>query len=319
MAVVTDPQGEVVVAVRSAAIAFLTTKDEHHVHPECIILEVTTNGKLVLREKDYCECNEQEQEFSCTPTKAVIHNTWILPTTAVVEYEKVSSGFASSSAFVGYVTLLLHQKARNNTTSQQQQPHQKWVVISVVMTTKSTTPVTSLDLQGPIEACWDQYCSANRACDGAAMAQVFHPYCRLTYASSATAIRNSSFSEREQETGLEVLQVHVKSCAEFLSMVSHRYETEPHIAYAAYHRNEPEKVAACDTLQGISMAAPTLGVVRLKVGHPPFLWSDFLVCAKIQNDDDNSSTRAANSNSWWIVSKSSSSEPFMVGRPDGAA
>ena len=181
MTVVTDLMGGGVVAVRSAAIAFLTTNGDHVSHPECIILEVTTNGKLVLREKDDYKCNEQEQQlqqqpqedYSCTPTtstqtKVVIRNVWVLPTTAIVEYEKVSSlGIASSSEFVGYVTLLLQEYACNDMKSEQ---HQKWVVISVVMTAKSTSPVTPPDLQGPIDACWDRYCSANRACDGAAMA-----------------------------------------------------------------------------------------------------------------------------------------------------
>ncbi len=324
----TDPEGVAVVAVRSAAIAFLTTNNDDHVaHPECVVLEVKTNGKLV---KHNCKRNEQEQEQrkqqecsrtpTVTTTTVVIRNVWVLPTTAVVEYEKVSSGVASSSNSVGYVTLLLQEHALNDTTSQQQ----KWVVISVVMTAKSTSPVTPVDLQGPIDACWDRYCSANRACDGKAMAQVFHPYCRLAYARSATTtVPNSSSYTQDQEkenNGLEVLQVHIKSCSEFLWMVSHRYETEAHMPYATYHQNEPQKVAAGDTLQGVSMVAPTLALVRLKVGHPPFLWSDFLICAKIENDDDSSSiaTDPVNGSSWWIVSKSSSSEPFMVERPDGA-
>ena len=116
------------------------------------------------------------------------------------------------------------------------------------------------------------------------------------------------------------MQVHIKSCTEFLWLVSHRYETEAHMPYADFHWNEPQKVAAGDTLQGVSMVAPTLALVRLKVGHPPYLWSDFLICAKIEMDDDSSKTDATTTCfGWWIVSKSSSSEPFMVGKPDGAA
>jgi Putative lumazine-binding len=170
------------------------------------------------------------------------------------------------------MTLLLLQNSRN------------WVVISVVVTNKTpSTPVTSSDFQGPLKICWDDYCTANRACDGGAMAKVFHPSCRLTYSSSA---HNDD-------------SVVVKSSAEFCRMVTGRYDMEPmHMPYAAY-RDDPA-AAAGDTLQGVSMISPTLALVRLKVGHPPCLWSDLLVCAKVLDQ-------------WWIVAKSSSSESFIIG------
>jgi hypothetical protein len=250
--------------VQSAAVSFLTTNGNHPVaHPECLVLQRSDNELVVLPAGSFKFVDISDDSEGCD---VIIHNSWILSTCAVVEFEV-------SSKVVGYMTLLLLQSSKD------------WVVISVVETNKTpSTPVTSTDFLGPLKICWDDYCSANRACDGSAMAQVFHPdVCRLTYSSH----------------GNDDDAVVVKSSAEFCRMVTGRYDTEPmHIPYAAY-RNDPA-AAAGDTMQGVSMISPTLALVRLKVGHPPCLWSDVLVCAKVLDR-------------WWIVAKSSSSEPLLIG------
>ena len=249
--------------VQSSAVSFLTNRGNHPVaHPECLVLKRRDDELVVLPAVSIIFLDTSDDTQVCD---VIIHNSWIMSTCAVVEFEV-------SSEVVGYMTLLLLQPSRD------------WVVISVVATIKTPlTPVTSTDFQGPLKTCWDDYCSANRACDGSAMAQVFHPdVCRLTY---------SSYDGEDA--------VVVKSSAEFCRMVTGRYDTEPmHIPYAA-HRNDPA-AAAGDTMQGVSMISPTLALVRLKVGHPPCLWSDVLVCAKVLDR-------------WWIVAKSSSSEPFLIG------
>ena len=248
--------------VQSAAVSFLTTNGDHPVaHAECLVLQRNEKELVVLPSRS---CNVFGKGGEMGEKDVIIHNSWIMPTCATVEFEL-------SCNVMGYITLLLLQSSRD------------WVVISVVTTSKTplSMPVTSSDFQGPLKICWDQYCSANRTCDGIAMAQVFHPdVCRLTYSSHDDSVV-------------------VKSSAEFCRMVTDRYTTEPlHIPYATY-RDDPA-AAAGDTLQGVSMISNTLALVRLKVGHPPFLWSDLLVCAKVLDR-------------WWIVAKSSSSEPLLVG------
>jgi len=224
--------------VQKAAVSFLTRGE--NAHPACLHLELTEDAIRV--------CQSQ-----CEEKVVWLRNTWILPSTATVEYE--------SKSFVGFVTLLSSLD--------------RWVAISVVVARKTPTRIQPDDFQGALRCSWGQYCGANRNCDGAAMAQVFHPLCRQTYSSH---------------------KIEIISCAEFCSMVSNRYESEPHARYARYQHSQ---AAVGDTLQGISMVTPRLALVRLKVGHPPYLWSDMLICAKIKG-------------SWWIVAESSSTEPFEL-------
>jgi hypothetical protein len=125
---------------------------------------------------------------------------------------------------------------------------------------------------------WDGYCGANRTCDGVAMAKVFHETCRLTKADNNAVL---------------ILPQKI-----FCQKVTHRYSQEEiHIPYA-HLQNDP-RAAERDTLLSIDFATSDLAMVTLKVGHPPFLWTDILTCAKINGQ-------------WWIVHKSSCSEPFLV-------
>jgi hypothetical protein len=117
------------------------------------------------------------------------------------------------------------------------------------------------------------------------MSNVFHPQCRLTY------------STHDPETNEE--GVIIRSSSEFCHMVTHRYQQEPHAKFAPF-QNDRNVVGMADSMQGVSMIGPNMALVRLKIGHPPYLWSDFLVCAKLG---------PSHHHDWWIVAKSSSSEP----------
>jgi hypothetical protein len=126
---------------------------------------------------------------------------------------------------------------------------------------------------------WDGYCGANRACDGVAMAKVFHETCRLTKVDGNGVVR-------------------ILPQQDFCKKVKDRYsQEEVHIPYA-HLQNDP-RAAERDTLLSIDFATSDLAMVTLKVGHPPFLWTDILTCAKINGQ-------------WWIVHKSSDCEPFLV-------
>lgn len=162
----------------------------------------------------------------------------------------------------GWLTLLLE--------------HGEWIVISSI-TSSTVGTATPADMAAAVEACWVEYCGANRQCDGARMAQVFHPQCRLTY------------------TGPDGALV-IKSQEAFVQMVSERYSMPMHAPYA--HLRDDPRVAARDNLLSASFATPDVCMVVLKVGHPPMLWTDVLTCARLGDK-------------WWIVAKSSCSEPLL--------
>ena len=165
--------------------------------------------------------------------------------------------------YAGWLTLLMDKGA--------------WIVISAVTSTTagSSTPA---DMAAVVKACWEEYCGANRTCDGERMAEVFHRRCRLTY------------------TGPDGALV-IKPHDAFVQMVSERYTTPMHAPYA--HLRDDPRVAAEDSLLSVSFAAPDLCMVMLKVGHPPMLWTDVLTCARLGER-------------WWIVAKSSCSEPLLA-------
>jgi hypothetical protein len=62
---------------------------------------------------------------------------------------------------------------------------------------------------------------------------------------------------------------------------------------------EDPRVGDGDTLVSMEFVTPQLAMVILKVGHPPFLWTDLLTCARICEHGNKR---------WWIVHKSSDSE-----------
>ena len=100
--------------------------------------------------------------------------------------------------YAGWLTLLMDKGA--------------WIVISAVTSTTagSSTPA---DMAAVVKACWEEYCGANRTCDGERMAEVFHRRCRLTY------------------TGPDGALV-IKPHDAFVQMVSERYTTPMHAPYA---------------------------------------------------------------------------------------
>ncbi|CAB9520352.1 expressed unknown protein [Seminavis robusta] len=128
---------------------------------------------------------------------------------------------------------------------------------------------------------WEGYCGANRARDGAAMAKVFHPSCRLTY------VQDDSM-------------VAVVPQPAFCAKVQHRYTKETmHQPYAPLQAHP--NIGMHDTLQDVEFATPDCCMVTLKVGHPPCLWSDLLTCCYLGSDQG-----------WWIMHKSSCHEEFML-------
>ena len=131
---------------------------------------------------------------------------------------------------------------------------------------------------------WNGYCAANRACDGARMAQFFHQTCRLTFVNDDN-------------------EVEIMNQQTFCDMVTHRYERPPHAAFRHLQENDHSRrvVASQDSLLAVDFATPTLALVTLKVGHPPYLWTDYLTVAALDGGGQK----------WWIVHKSSCHERFL--------
>ena len=160
-----------------------------------------------------------------------------------------------------------------------------WKCISVAL-----APVTAEDdavhptvMDDVMNLCWRGYRQANRSCDGAAMARSFHPTSRLTFVDGST------------ETLI------IKDQGSFCEMVEHRYSKDVASLHQPYaHLREDPRIAAKDSLLAVDFATSSTAMVVLTVGHPPFLWTDLLTCAKIAE------------NNWQIVHKSSCSDSFFV-------
>jgi hypothetical protein len=228
---------------------------------------------------------------------------WNAPQAAAVQIVSSPQQQSSSSSFVvgGVPTTAGWMVLLRNCTHQWQCISGAIVVVGVPTTSSTTNTtttttlpiprsvVTPFDFQQVMSCVWDGYCMANRMCDGTAMAQVFHATCRLTYVDND----DDGTTAPDDDDGIRILD-----CTQFCQKVSNRYTSErPHIPYAQF-RHDPR--AACgDELLAMEFATPYVAMVTLKVGHPPFLWTDLLTCAQLGTK-------------WYIVHKSSTSEPFLV-------
>jgi len=167
-----------------------------------------------------------------------------------------------------------------------------WRVIAKVYSSK---PLTAPSLEGvpPIlpgefgaaaGACWDGYVAAGRACDADAMSKVFHPACSLTFVGDEGVV--------------------VVSSEAFCERVSGRWGMESHKPYA--HLRDDPRVASCDSLVSLDFAGPSVCRAMLRIGYPPFLYSDVLLLLKL------SSECRGRDGGWWIVAKSSVNVPFLA-------
>lgn len=128
-------------------------------------------------------------------------------------------------------------------------------------------------------AVWDGYCSAGRRCDEAAMRRIFHPLCNLTFATPDSIV--------------------LVDCDAFCERVGNRWELPVHRPYA--HLKDDPRASAADTLLSIDFAGPGVCRAILRIGYPPFLYTDVLLLLEA----------TGGSGSWWIVAKSSGNVPFL--------
>jgi hypothetical protein len=161
-----------------------------------------------------------------------------------------------------------------------------WTCISAAFS-DTTGPILPSHFQSVTQLTWEGYCGANRACDGAAMAKVFHPDCRLTYVDHGY--------DKEDD-------IAIWSQAAFCDKVQNRYTNQAmHQPFASLQSHS--NIGVYDSLQAIEFVTPNLCMVTLQVGHPPCLWTDLLTCGFLVSDTDIG---------WWILHKSSCHEEFEL-------
>ncbi len=265
-----------------------------YVHAQCSVMQVafndketsytTTNGSLynlpsdvvfefvTMRHFDTVTFDERERYISQTRAASVQittkkHHSKTLSVAGymVLLFDRLSQWRCISAAFG---VLIADETGRSN----------------------YNTLVKPTDMKDVISCVWDGYCISNRACDGVKMAEVFHETCRLTYVDVSATHPND-----HEDDGIRIWD-----CTRFCQKVTNRYRSEPpHIPFA--HLRNDALAASGDELLGVEFAqgVPCVAMVTLKVGHPPFLWTDILTCAKLGSK-------------WYIVHKSSTSEPFLT-------
>ena len=54
-----------------------------------------------------------------------------------------------------------------------------------------------------------------------------------------------------------------------------------------------------DKITSVDKASPNVALIKLQIGYPPILYTDFLSMLRIDGR-------------WWIIAKSSDSEPFNL-------
>ena len=170
----------------------------------------------------------------------------------------------------------------------------EWRVISKIYSSAPLDAATDNkllphDFADVAAAVWDGpfgYAMANRARDAAAMAKVFHPFCNLTFATPGGVV--------------------VVDCKSFLDRVANRWSVDVHAPYA--HLKDDPRAASADTLVSMDFIGPSACRVVLKVGFPPFLYTDVLLLLKLGA----ACGEGREEGGWWIVAKSSGNVPFMA-------
>lgn len=142
------------------------------------------------------------------------------------------------------------------------------------------------DFEEATKAVWQGYVAAGRASDSKRMGSVFHPACNLTFVQDGRVV--------------------VIDSSTFCNRVGERWDLEVHRPYS--HLKSDPRVSAADTLLGLDFAGPGVALATLKIGYPPFLYTDFLSLLYLSSGVPDLSSKPG----WWIAAKSSANVPFML-------
>jgi hypothetical protein len=261
------PEEDLRLAAESAWNAFSDYNVIHqNIHPDCAVVVLSEDGTYVEG-----------------LIKKVMWPQNILNQTLAVDSVKASSvGKQSSSSvkvrigageYTGFFVFLKENEAGDLI----------WRCISVALGPRIKEQIIPKSYEEVNRLTWDGYSHANRICDGELMSTYFHRTCRLTYTgpSDRIVICNSK---------------------EFCEKVSGRYEKEElHMAYA--HLKNSPLLDDANSLLSIDFSSAQIAMVLLRIGHPPFLWTDSLTCARILENGEMK---------WWIMHKASDNEPHPL-------
>lgn len=255
-----------------------TTTGGETVHPKCaFMVKYTADTDFVSFLQDDDDRPESVLPTTTTTDPPQLPYVKIVP----VGRRSAASVQVAMSGFGGVLVLL---RPDNSSTAPA-----GWKVISVALAPSSSSgPVLPEHFARVNDLTWNGYCHANRVCDGDLMAEYFHPTCRLTHSGGPDDIE-------------------IIGQPAFCDKVRYRYtDKEPlHVPFA-HLKDDTTTTGAGDTLQSVDLLTPHLALVTCKVGHPPFLWTDLLTCARLSSSSSSTEGR------WWIVHKSSDSEPFLL-------
>jgi aarF domain-containing kinase len=301
-----------------------TTTSHLHVHPDCaILILLDTKGTYTTGRKQLQHTIQQHWTTDWISTAPAHHSPvlgfWVeackilsqgQQSAASVKFTIIDTD--QNEVYAGYM-VFLHDTPTTTTTNYSSNASWIWNCISVALAPsnyynnkakKSQQQILPTSFHDITALTWDGYCRANRQCDGNLMAKYFHSTCRLTYSSSK--------ADKESYTPLIV----ICDSDAFYEKVSNRYTGEA-IHQNYQHLQHNPSVGDWDTLKSIEFATPDLCMVVLDVGHPPFLWTDLLTCARIgrrqqlrhgENNEVNDDIDIDNETKWWIIHKSSECE-----------
>ena len=262
-------------------------------HPRGILLGLGPAGEVVQRDAaTFCEGVVKRGQS----TEYAVHDQILL-------VERIDSTCASAKVRIALPpapdspTPTLAATLYTDWLTLLKDPEVGWRVISKIYSSKPLVDSPALEGVGAIDpadfaavsaACWDGYVAAGRACDGAAMARVFHSACNLTFVlpSGVVVVPSKEFCER----------------------VATRWSMEAHAPYA--HLKDDPRATSCDSLVSIDFAGPNVCRCILRIGYPPFLYTDVLLLLK--QSQQQGDERADCAPGWWIVAKSSGNVPFLA-------
>jgi hypothetical protein len=344
-----------------------------HIHDDCSITWISdTPDEANLDELNYCVGNRHQ--MSSQLGVRLSSPIFDIQTVRVLPEGERSAAFVQvdihsrndDSKYGGYCVFLKDGGNRGD-GSDSEDDSWTWKCISVSIATIKYAQTDSVgclpksqDVADVTALVWDGYCNANRLCDGQLMSQYFHPKCRLTYSIKIHEDGDDKEAEKEEEKekrGRECFgvwfedgkddkksQYKIVICEsdKFYEKVQNRYTKEDmHIPYK--HLQHHPNVGDWDGIQSIDFipggpksGSPDLALVVLKVGHPPFLWTDVLVCARLRGEqpdnffdrldmaeealeaDDHVEAAAKHAKmekvkkKWWIIHKSSENQPHPL-------
>mmetsp|Transcript_17087 Transcript_17087/g.30499 ORF Transcript_17087/g.30499 Transcript_17087/m.30499 type:complete len:288 (-) Transcript_17087:696-1559(-) len=254
-------------------------------HPQGVLLGLGPSGLVVARDAD---------EF-CAGVVSRGASPELAKHDSIMALERIDSTCASAKVCIalppapGSPTPTTEPTLYTDWLTLLKDPKLGWRVVAKVYSSRplgalaDVEKIVPSDFASAATAVWDGYVAAGRACDGTAMSRIFHPVCNLTFVTPEEVV--------------------VIGSIEFCERVATRWTMDAHRPFA--HLKDDFRVAACDTLLSLDFVGPAVARATLRIGFPPFLYTDVLLLLKL-------SAKCNGRDGWWVVAKSSGHVPFLI-------